>query len=145
MRRTYIILASTILFLIGLLLFFKKTYLDFEKVCMAKSHTEFLPDAYVVINSQEKLKDFLFLRKEFKSCSKSFDFTKYTYIVVYGGAVKSMYYSFKTTYFNDKSASYAPHWNSNVLFINYTNEFSDKSITIYKVNKQEKLRGFYGN
>lgn len=142
-RNKYIIMILLIL-ISGLVILFHKTYLSFDLVCKVDSEIEFRPDAYVVINSEEKLKDFLFLRKEVKLCSDSFDLSRFTYIVVYGKQVNIMYHSYKSTYFDDKSASYAPHWNSKVLFIEYDNKPSEKKMFVYKISKEDKLRGFFG-
>jgi len=54
-----------------------------------------------------------------------------------------MYYSFKSTLFDDKSAAYAKRIGRRVLFIEYEN-VGTQGTFIYQIDKDLKLRGFFG-
>lgn len=132
------------LIIIGLILFFHKTYLDKNLICKIDDATEFRPDAYVVINSSEKFNDVVFLVKGLGRCGDNFDFSKSTYVIVFGRKASTMYYSYKTTFFDDISDHYAPKLGSDVLFIDYEAAPGEKGIFVYEVPKNENLREFFG-
>jgi hypothetical protein len=73
----------------------------------------------------------------------NFNFDKYSYCVVYGFEVEKMYYSYQDIYFNDLSPKYARPSNKILVSIKYRDQFKNKVI-FYKLNKNPKLRGFYG-
>ena len=74
--------------------------------------TPFYPDAYKFVNTKE---EFLSNMKLIDNAIKveaiidtnKLDFNNHTYLFVFGAPIKKMYYSFKTTLFDDKSPSYA--------------------------------------
>ena len=74
--------------------------------------TPFYPDAYKFANTKE---EFLSNMKLINNAIKveaiidtnKLDFNNHTYLFVFGAPIKKMYYSFKTTLFDDKSPSYA--------------------------------------
>ena len=142
MKKVYLIALLIALILTGIIIFFHKTELKFELVCKTENTTDFYPDAYTFLHSEKAVKSFIF--KKFPNKCENFDFKKYSYVIVYGRKPKSMYYSYKTTWFDDKSDYYAPHWGSNVVFIDYKKESQGAGTFLYKVNRQENLRGFFG-
>ena len=147
MNKKYLI-AAIIICVIGLVAFFHKTELQFELICSGKGRDAFYPDAYVVIKSEAIKKDFFSTNQETKRlaslCIDKIDVRKYGYVVVYGKKVKRMYYSYKTTFCDDKSASYIKRWGADVIFIEYEDAPAEGSTFIYRIDKNEKLRGFYG-
>lgn len=148
MKKIYLIAIAFSLLLLGLFIFFHKTQLEFELVCTSNRETKFYPDAYTFIHSEEAFENYTGLNvdtHEFgKQCNQPLDFTKYSYLIVYGQKPKLMYYSYKSTWFDDKSPSYSPHWGSKVVFIEYEEKSKGVGTFLYKVNKQKELRGFFG-
>lgn len=149
MKTVHILIMIT-LAIIGIVIFNYKTYLDFELACEVKNGTEFYPDAYTFIHSEKDLKRYNFTGNEAKlvtsTCNKMFDFRNFSYLIIYGRKPKAMYYSLKSKYMDDKSASYVELPDSKVVFIEYVNEqaSSDGKTYVYKLQKQVELRGFFG-
>ena len=74
--------------------------------------TPFYPDAYKFVNTKEEfLSNMKLINKAIKVeaiiDTNKLDFNNHTYLFVFGAPIKKMYYSFKTTLFDDKSPSYA--------------------------------------
>lgn len=128
-RKNVILLGSVLVVVIGAIIFFHQTELEFELICSADIRDDFYPDAYVVINSEKKKRDYFTTNKDTKTlasiCIDKIDVSKYSYVVVYGRKVKRMYYSYKTTFFNDKSDYYVKRWGADVLFIEYEPDTDD--------------------
>lgn len=148
MKKIYLIAITISLLLLCIYSFFKKTQLEFELVCTSNNETEFYPDAYEFLHSEKEFKSYIATNNntcEFgKQCNQELNFAKYCYVIVYGRKPKLMYYSYKSTWFDDKSDFYAPHWGSKVVFIEYQDESKGVGTFLYKVNKQKELRGFFG-
>lgn len=134
-------------------LFFNKTYIDFEQVCILnKDSTEYYPDAYRFFHTSEELTDFFNMNSNTRELKKQlpselkFDFDKYSYCIVYGNKVEKMFYSIKTTMFNDISPSYSScrRYGKKCVFIKYKNNAKVGNTYIYKINHNPKLRGFDG-
>lgn len=72
------------------------------------------------------------------------DFNNHTYLFVFGAPIKKMYYSFKTTLFDDKSPSYAKaiRHKKKCVFINYN--IPTGYTYLYEIKKDETLTGFNG-
>lgn len=142
------LIAAILICVIGLVAFFHETELQFELICSTKGRGTFYPDAYVVIKSEAINKDFFSTNAATKElaavCIDKVDVSKYSYVVVYDKQVKRMYYSYKTTFFDDKSASYVKRWGVDVLFVEYADAPAEGGAFIYRIDKNETLRGFYG-
>jgi hypothetical protein len=133
--------------------FLKKTYLNFELVCCLPEvkKGEFYPDAYTFFHTKQSIEDYFNLTDETREIknslpdSTSFDFDKYSYCIFYGKGVSNMYYSYKKTFFDDKSPSYskAKRFGLNCVFIDYSLN-SNNGIYIYRVENNKTLRGFDG-
>lgn len=110
---------------------------------------DFYPDAYVVFHSEMQLKQsaaYRFHADEIeKAMSGKFDFFKYSYVIVYGAKIERMYYSFKSTIFDDKSPSYASarRFHKQCLFIEYKEP--DGHIYMYQIDRNPELMGFGGD
>ena len=72
------------------------------------------------------------------------DFNNHTYLFVFGAPIKKMYYSFKTTLFDDKPPSYAKaiRHKKKCVFINYN--IPTGYTYLYEIKKDETLTGFNG-
>ncbi len=111
--------------------------------------TPFYPDAYRFINTKEDFEIYIGLMdntidvKSFIDYNK-IDFKRYTYIMVFGAPVEEMYYSLKTTIFDDKSPSYAKamRFKKKCVLIKYAPPTG--YIYIYRIKKDLSLTGFNG-
>lgn len=67
--------------------------------------------------------------------SNKIDFRRYSYVMVFGAPIKEMYYSLKTTIFDDKSPSYAKaiKYNKKMCFYKIC---SSNRVYIYIPNKK---------
>ena len=111
--------------------------------------TPFYPDAYKFVNTKE---EFLSNMKLINNATKveaiidtnKLDFNNHTYLFVFGAPIKKMYYSFKTTLFDDKSPSYtkAIRHKKKCVFINY--KIPTGYTYLYEIKKDETLTGFNG-
>ena len=111
--------------------------------------TPFYPDAYKFANTKE---EFLSNVKLINNAIKveaiidtnKLDFNHHTYLFVFGASIKNMYYSFKTTLFDDKSPSYAKaiRHKKKCVFINYN--IPTGYTYLYEIKKDETLTGFNG-
>ena len=130
--------------------FFYKNYLQSELICEIPNPSNvFYPDAYKFFHSKNEIDRFLELNQTTKSYKNyinktEFDFNNFSYFIVYGREVKNIYYSHKSTFFDDKSESYARPKGKIPVFINYKNERSRNGVFIYRIEKDNRLRGFYG-
>lgn len=143
-----LLLLVTILFTCLVFIFFNKTYLDFSLVYVEKNNDEtFKPDAYEFFHSKAEIISFFNRNEKTKkfgaNCDLNFNFENYSYCIFYGCEIKRMYYSYKTSFFNDLTPTYAKPKNKKVVFVEYVNN-KENGIYIYKIAKNDKLRGFYG-
>ncbi len=149
MKRTMIYSIIIILFTVFIYIFFHKKYVKCELLLnIPHSDEEFYPNAYEFFHSKEDMERYFHrndrTRKYEKECEKiEFDFDKNTYVFVYGKKIKNMFYSYKTSFFNDTSPSYSKPKNKTLIFIDYEDN-NDKGVFIYKLDKNPNLRGFYG-
>ena len=116
---------------------------------LAITKTPFYPDAYKLINTKEELLSNIKLinnviKEESVIDINKLDFYNHTYLLVFGAPIKNMYYSFKTTLFDDKSPSYAKaiRHNKKCVFINYN--VPTGYTYLYEIAKDETLTGFCG-
>lgn len=145
-RRKITIASCCLVCIIAIYAFFARHEINSELYFKIPNAKNFYPDAYRFINDDsylELLKRDPKVRDYFKN--KEFNFSKYTYLVTCGAPIHSMYYSYKTTLFDDKSEEWCLAWKSmqHCIMIEYEN--ADSSLYIYRLPKNEKLRGFYGN
>lgn len=129
-------------------IFFHKFYINEKKCFYIKDIDGFYPSGYTIIHSEKSLHDYLYCNKDsikIASVMKhKFDFKKHSYIFVYGAKINKMYYSVKTTLFDDIS----PYWASarrqgkQCLFIEYKN--IDNKMYIYEIDKRNYLASFGG-
>jgi hypothetical protein len=148
MKKKILLLSLLTLMLLVCFVFFKKTYLDFDLVYVEKNVNEtFKPDAYEFFHSKNEMNIFFNRNEKTKkigtNCKINFDFEKYSYCIFYGCKIKNLYYSYKTTFFNDMTPKYARPNNKKVVFVEYGDN-KKSEIYIYKISKDESLRGFYG-
>lgn len=149
------IITTTALFLI-IYIFLNKHYIPFEEVCKiynVEDEKGFYPDAYVFFHSNREIENFFKHTNKYtelygEKCKNiHFDFNNYSYVIVYGAKIKSMYYSYKTTIFNDKSPDYAKahRYGDICVFIEYEEwTKQNNGIYFYKVKRNPKFRGFGG-
>lgn len=143
-----------ILFIIALILlmvlFCKKHYVKYDTYYKVPNvSSAFYPDAYVFFHSADKLRRFFNICDDTRDIGKNsqqidFDFEKYSYVIVFGARIDNMYYSCKTTLFNDPSPSYAKarRFGDKCVFINYKEKPIDSGVFFYRVKKNPSLRGF---
>ncbi|KGO93340.1 hypothetical protein [Flavobacterium subsaxonicum] len=147
MKKLYYILLTSLLFACFTIVFFHKTNLDFNLTCSYVGDKEFRPDAYVVLHLDKDFEQYSKINsrtaKIGSACKSSLNFAKHDYVIVYGRKVKTMYYSLKSTLFDDRSDHYIKRIGRRVLFIEYENGDSTGTF-MYQINKDKKLRGFIG-
>lgn len=149
MRKKTIYIIIIIVFTLLGYLFFNKKYIEYELVCkIPNSDNKFYPDAYEFFHSKENLTRYFNRNDRTKEYGKTcqnidFDFSKNSYVIVYGKKVKKMFHSYKTSLFNDISPSYSKPQGKTLIIIEY-DEDSDEGVFIYRIEKKSKFRGFYG-
>ncbi len=125
---------------------FEVDYSDYRRIKRVDGEEGFYPDGYIVFHTEKEYIQsacFFHLGKDISQVI-DLDFSKYSYVIVQGAKIKRMYYSIKSTLFDDKS----PYWASArrhgklCLFIEY--QTPDKNIYIYQIEKNTLLTGFGG-
>ena len=130
--------------------FFHKSYISFELVGELPNGSEdFRPLGYEFFHSTQELESYFRRNKRTKQLEKNlsditFDFTNYSYCIFYGRQVASMSYSYKTTYFDDPTPTYTRPKRKIPVFVTYgEGPGSEKGTFLYRVSKDDRLRGFY--
>ena len=150
--KKIVLLSSVVLLsiIIALFLFFKKTHVEFELVCKIPNvKTDFYPLAYVVFHTEKDLKYFFDIGNETNTYFENtrninFDFKKYSYIIVYGNKIKGIYYSYKSTFWDDTTPSYSRTKGKIPIFIDYDQSSrQDSGVYFYRINHDERLRELY--
>lgn len=142
-------LIGFVLFSCLVFVFYHKNYLDYKLVYEGFNLKEnFEPNAYEFFHSKEEIISFFKRNKETRKIENNcgnikFDFENYSYCIFFGGRVKQMYYSYKTTLCNDISPSYARPSGKKVVFVEYEGN-KKNTVFIYRIKKDNSLRGFYG-
>jgi hypothetical protein len=130
--------------------FLHKNYIQSELICeIPNPSNDFYPDAYEFFHSKKEIDNFLARTQETRSYKNhinkvKFNFNNFSYFVVYGREVKEIYYSYKSTFFDDMSPTYARPKGKIPVFINYKNKGSRNGVFIYRIERDNRLRGFYG-
>lgn len=151
----YILIFILSVFSIGYYLFIKKNHVNFELVSKVQNSNEDLyPLAYEFFHSQIAYETFFERNSNTKILKNNFpkssdlDFTNYSYCVFFGKGLEDLYFSYKTTYLDDPSPSYASCRSKGKKFVvaiyNETSENSEKGIFLYKITKDERLSGVDG-
>lgn len=105
--------------------------------------------AYVFFHSENDLKKYFSINAatreiERKAANIKFDFANYSYCIFFGRKVTNMNYSYKQTYFDDPTPSYARTKGKIPVFVEYEKDNTNPTgIFLYRVPKNEKMRGFY--
>lgn len=101
----------------------------------------FYPDAYRVFHTEKEFRESAVCLYHGKKILQAIDmnFEKYSYVIVYGAKVERMYYSFKTTIFDNVSPSWAKPFRHGkfCLFLKY--QHPDNNIYIYQIEKNSYL------
>lgn len=80
------------------------------------------------------------------SQGRDLNFNDYSYCVFFGKEVSQLFYSMKTTYFDDPSPSYAScrKKGKKCVFASYVPDTTSKGVYLYCVPKDAQLSGFDG-
>lgn len=120
-------------------------YIEYHAV----DKSDFWPMAFRIFHDESSMQSYINLYEkggamEQKISEIQLDFEKYSYILVYGAKIDRMYYSMKSTWFDDISPYYASarRYNECRLFIDYLNP--DGCVYLYQIKKNVKLRGICG-
>ena len=136
----------TIVLIVGFFHEFEVDYSDYKRIKHVGGEG-FYPDGYGVFHTEKDFLQsatYLYHGKDITKVMK-LDFSKYSYVEVNGAKVKRMYYSIKSTLFDDKSPDWAKarrFWKL-CLFIEYQDP--DGYMYVYQINKNSRLRGFGGD
>lgn len=125
---------------------FEVSYSDCKKIKHI-SGEGFYPDGYRVFHTEKEYLEsatYMYNGADINQVMKM-DYSKYDYVLVQGAKVKKMYYSIKSTLLDDKSPDWAKarrffDW---CLFIEY--QTPDSNMYIYQIDKNARLRGFFGD
>ena len=150
-KRLFLIVVFTATIVLSLLsIAYSKHYIKYSaRYKLTTLKTPYYPDAYRFINTKEDLEvciesvnDTVDVKNFIES--NKIDFRRYSYVMVFGAPIKEMYYSLKTTIFDDKSPSYAKaiKYNKKCVFIKYAHPTG--YIYIYRIKKDLSLTGFNG-
>lgn len=109
----------------------------------------FYPDAYRFIHSEEEFGNLMQLVDseldvDSLISQNQLDFARYTYLIVFGAKIKRIYYSYKSTWFNDRSPSYAKarRRNKNCVFVEY--DLPDNQMYLYQLERDTTWTDFDG-
>lgn len=150
MKKSVILLGVIGVLILVTYVFFHKNYLQFDLVYkIPNSDKDFYPNGYEFFHSKKELDNYINRNERTKSLGKrmkglDFDFNNYSYSVFYGRKIKLIYHSYKSTFLDDLSPSYAKPKGKIVVFVEYESDNKEKGVFIYKTKKNSKLRGFYG-
>lgn len=120
---------------------FNVNYSDFKRVKSCNID----PDGYYIFHTKKDFEEsatYYFHGKDIEKVIK-LDFIQYSYVVVKGAKIDRMYYSVKSTIFDDKS----PYWthegyNKFCLIIEY--QICDGYMYVYQIDRNPFLKSFAG-
>ena len=136
----------TIALIVGFFYQFEVDYSDYKRIKLVGGEG-FYPDGYSVFHTEKEFLESATYFYDGKDIAKAMklDFSRYSYVLLQGAKVKRMYYSIKSTLFDDKSPDWAKarrFWKF-CLFIEY--QEPDGYMYIYQIDKNTRLRGFGGD
>lgn len=136
---------SIVIFIIGFFYQFEVDYSNYKRIERIDGNG-FYPDAYVIFHTEKDFLESTVYDNHGSNIKRSMNlnFEKYSYVIVYGAKVKRMYYSLKSTIFDDKSPYYcsAIRKRKICLFIEY--QAPDNYMYIYQIDKNCMLKSFGG-
>ena len=125
---------------------FEVDYSDYRRIKRVDGEEGFHPDAYDIFHTEKEFLESAVYDYHGSIIKRSMNlnFEKYSYVIVYGAKVKRMYYSVKSTIFDDKSPYYCSAIRNKkiCLFIEY--QAPDNYMYIYQIDKNCMLRSFGG-
>ena len=133
----------------GVYEFFHKNSISFETVYRVPNDEKFRPLGYEFFHSRQELESYFKRNNRTKDLrgklsEVEFDFVNYSYCIFYGRKITSMSYSYKATYFDDITPTYARPKGKIPVFVTYdAAPSSERGTFIYRVSKDDRLRGFY--
>lgn len=147
-KKIVVLLVSVIsimIFVVGFFYQFEVDYSNYKRIERIDGDG-FYPDAYVIFHTEKEFIEssvYKYHGSKIK-CSMNLNFEKYSYVIVYGAKVKRMYYSVKSTIFDDKSPYYCGAIKNKkfCLFIDY--QAPDNYMYIYQIDKNYMLKSFGG-
>lgn len=136
---------SIVIFIVGFFYQFEVDYSNYKRIERIDGNG-FYPDAYVIFHTEKDFLESTVYDNHGSNIKRSMNlnFEKYSYVIVYGAKVKRMYYSLKSTIFDDKSPYYcsAIRKRKICLFIEY--QAPDNYMYIYQIDKNCMLKSFGG-
>jgi hypothetical protein len=125
---------------------FEVDYSDYRRIKRVDGEEGFYPDAYVIFHTEKEFLESAVYDYHGSIIKRSMNlnFEKYSYVIVYGAKIKRMYYSVKSTIFDDKSPYYCSAIRNKMmcLFIEY--QAPDNYMYIYQIDKNCMLKSFGG-
>ena len=125
---------------------FEVDYSDYRRIKRVDGEEGFYPDAYVIFHTEKEFLESAVYDYHGSIIKRSMNlnFEKYSYVIVYGAKVKRMYYSVKSTIFDDKSPYYCSAIRNKMmcLFIEY--QAPDNYMYIYQIDKNCMLKSSGG-
>ena len=137
--------VSVIVFMFGFFHQFEVDYSDYKRIKLVGGEG-FYPDAYAIFHTEKEFRKsavYDYHGQEIDHTMK-LNFEKYSYVIVYGARVKRMYFSIKSTLFDDKSPYYCSALRNRMicLFIEY--QVPDNYMYVYQIDKNNLLKSFGG-
>jgi hypothetical protein len=132
---------------LGVYNFFKEKVLPIElATVLPNSDTTFRPLAYDFVHDQKYWNNYFEMnlqpRGEQIPSNMLFDFSKFSYIIVYGRQLSQMTHSIKSTYFDDPSPSYGSARRRGLIcvFAEYNTDMNaPKGVFIYRTPQNPLL------
>ena len=147
-NKMFVLLVSVISIVIFAVCFFYQFEVDYSSYKRIEriDRDGFNPDAYVILHTEKEFLESAVYKYHGSNIKRSMnlDFDKYSYVIVYGAKVKRMYYSVKSTLFDDKSPYYCSAIRNKkfCLFIDY--QAPDNYMYIYQIDKTCMLKSLRG-
>ena len=136
----------TIALIVGFFYQFEVDYSDYKRIKPVGGEG-FYPDGYCVFHTEKEFLESATYFYDGKDIAKAMklDFSRYSYVLLQGAKVKRMYYSIKSTLFDDKSPDWAKarRFCEVCLFIEY--QEPDGYMYIYQIDKNTRLTSFRGD
>lgn len=138
--------VSVIVFMFGFFHQFEVDYYDYKRIKLVGGEG-FYPDGYRVFHTEKEFLEsawFFYDGKEITQAMK-LDFSNFSYVLVQGAKVKRMYFSIKSTLFDDKSPEWAKAYRFGCLCLFIEYQAPDNYMYIYQIEKNTRLIGFGGD